>query len=227
MIEQFDSATKQVLLLNSFYTLIALSFDNYLGLVLPEILFGKSSQSGNESDYSWDSNSFIYGFLLESWFNDMFNSEAVDKNLLLEICASMSTSLLLFLENMSRDSPFDRKSKAAQGCLEKIFVEVRDVTFKIVTMIFDKQVEQGDSPSFVAKGISCLRQIGQILEVSTPVNYELSKQLVKPNLVHLINSEKLPVYLKKDVLLYFIKVYPDSNDLKDINFDSLLSQAQR
>lgn len=141
IMERFDTSTRQLLLLNSFYILVSLSFENYLGLVLPDILFNRSDSSSGQDEFQWDANSFIYGFLLESWFHDLFaGEESLDAGLMMDICSCMCSSLLLFIENLGRDSPFDKKSRAATSCLEKIIIEIRDVSFKLMAIVFEKVI---------------------------------------------------------------------------------------
>ena len=221
-----------MLLLNSFYILVTLSFENYLGLILPDILFNRTEPAASEKDYDWDSNSFIYGFLLESWFYDLFSDERLDYLLMLDICVCMCSSLLLFMENLGRDSPFDKKSKPAVYSLEKIIIEIRDVSFKIITMLFAK-VEIFHSqittltPSFVSKSIYCLKMVNQLLEYSATSQSEKNKHLFKPNLIHFINDTSIPLYLKKDILLFYLRTYSDAADLKEVNFASIFAQVQQ
>ena len=225
ILEQFDSATRQQLLLNCFYSLVSLSFDNYLGLVLPDLLFNKSESVHKEEDFSWDSNSFIYGFLLESWFHDLFAGESVDAGLMMDICSCLCSSLLLFVENLGRDSPFDRKSKAATFCVEKIAIEIRDVSFKIITLVFGKIKSQ--SPTLVAKSAGCMKVVSQILELPASNPLDKGRQIFKPNLLCLVNDGSVPLHLKKDLLLFYLRSYPEAADLKALDWDRLFAEAQK
>lgn len=226
ILEQFDSATRQQLLLNCFYSLVSLSFDNYLGLVLPDLLFNKTEMSHRVEDFSWDSNSFIYGFLLESWFHDLFAGESIDAGLMMDICSCLCSSLLLFLENLGRDSPFDRKSKAATFCIEKISIEIRDVSFKIITLVFGKISSQ--SPTLVAKSTCCMKVVNQILELPASIQQQdKGRHIFKPNLLCLVNDISVPIHLKKDLLIFYLRSYTDTADLKALDWERLFAEVQK
>ena len=64
--------------------------------------------------------------------------------------------------------------------------------------------------------------ISSILETSTSSSNTDSKKAFKHNLINFINETSVPVYLKKDMIIYYLKKYIEKGDLQEIKFDSLL-----
>lgn len=133
VMENFDSHGRQMMMLNSFYILFTLSFDNYAGIVLPSLLFGREQETTEANNPE-----FILSFFREQWLDIYFSRKFVDGPLLLDLSICMCSSLLMFVENISRDTPYDRKSKAVALILERMAIEVRDSSFNIITMVFEK-----------------------------------------------------------------------------------------
>lgn len=133
VLENFDSHGRQMLMLNSFYILFGLSFDNYAGIVLPALLFGRDPEVSEANNPE-----FLKSFFKEQWLDQYCASDAADGPLLFDVGICMCSSLFLFVENIGRDSPYDKKSKAVALILERMAVEVRDASFKIITLLFEK-----------------------------------------------------------------------------------------
>lgn len=135
----FDSHSKQLLLLNSLYLLVRLSYENYIGEALSEQIYGQKEPTA--AIFSFDKGSFIYGFLMEGWFSDLFlTSEAPKTVLQIDLILVMCSSLMLFIENIHQESEFDKKSRVVISVFERISIEARDFSFKILSHLF-RQVD--------------------------------------------------------------------------------------
>jgi hypothetical protein len=132
----FDSHTKYQLFMHSFYILLRISFENYIGEQLPEEIFSSAEVSLN---LIWDEKSIIYSILLMQDFSEMFGVGFSNKiGMQLEFLGALCSSLLLFSENIESETQFDRKSKIVSSAFERLAIEVRDTSMKLLSMIFNK-----------------------------------------------------------------------------------------
>lgn len=225
--EGFDSFTKQILLLNGFYILLRLSFQGYLGEALaPSLLATGPEQLPN---FTFGRSSLIYGFLHEGWFSNLFlpgtQSDLTTNLFQLDLLSGLYSSLLLFTENISKETCLDRKSRGVQLALEKISIEVRDFSFKVLSTLFSRQGGV-ETPTLVARTIYSMKMIAYILEHTTATSQKASKSSFRPSIVAFLNDESIPPYLKKDLLIYFLKNYTTVDELKEVNFPNIFKQQQ-
>lgn len=66
-----------------------------------------------------------------------------------------------------------------------------------------------------------------MLEYAASVQTDKNRQVFKPNLVYLLNENNVPLHLKKDLLLFFLRNYSEAATLKEVDFGSLLNQVQQ
>ena len=132
----FDSNTKYQLLMHSFYILLRISFETYIGEQLPEEIFSSAEVSLN---FVWDEKNLIYGMLLMQDFPEMFGVGFSNKiGMQLEFLGALSSSLLLFSENIESETQFEKKSKIVSSAFERLAIEVRDTSMRLLSMVFSK-----------------------------------------------------------------------------------------
>ena len=134
----FDLNTKHILLLNSFYVLLRLNFDLYLGEQLPEEIFTSAEISLN---FTWDKSSLIFGMFMEEWIAEIPGMTSIARiSAQVELLVALCSSLLLLTENMSDETDFDKNSKVVMLAFERLSIEVRDTCFKMFSLIFSQVV---------------------------------------------------------------------------------------
>ncbi len=79
----------------------------------------------------------------------------------------------------------------------------------------------------VSKSINAVRLLNQLLELSLSNTQKPTKKAFQPRIVSFLNEENVPAYLKKDVLIHYIKNYTEHDDLKSIKFEELIKQIQQ
>lgn len=126
----FDSHGRQLLLINCFYIATSLSFDNLAASALKHLLIGKPGGEYQGVSFLKDILDQVQAMKLEE-----------REGLVLDFCISICSSVLLFIENIARDTPFDRKSKVVLLSIEKIIVDVRNTIFILLDALFGYVVQ--------------------------------------------------------------------------------------
>lgn len=114
-----------------FYLLIRLAFVEYLADSLHSVLSGESE--GAVHSFEWNQGSQIFGLLSSPFFSETGRvSPATKRNILFAIIAEMNSGIQQFVENISLETPFDKKSKVVSLALERVCIELRDLQFVLV-----------------------------------------------------------------------------------------------
>jgi len=65
-----------------------------------------------------------------------------------------------------------------------------------------------------------------IVELSTNPSNSVAKKSFKGPLLGFLNEESIPIFLKRDLLIYYMKNYYEFKDLEDLQFKRLIHKTE-
>lgn len=65
-----------------------------------------------------------------------------------------------------------------------------------------------------------------IIELPTSLSNSVAKKSFKAPLLGFLNEESIPIFLKRDLLVYYMKNYYDFKDLEDLQFKRLIFKTE-